>query len=56
MFRKKPPLEKCRPCDDGHYGECEGPERCSCMICNQIKPVVEDMQRDWAQREKSWPT
>jgi len=50
-----PDLKLCRPCRDGaHIGpahDCDGPP-CECLICRDIAPVVEEMQEDWAMRER----
>lgn len=56
MFRKKPPTEKCSPCEMGHHEEHD-PTSCNCMLCNQIMPVVKDMEIDARRREReeSWP-
>jgi len=52
-----PALTKCRPCSEDSHAECEGPKLCGCSLCNQIAPLVHDLEVDWDWRDraKTWP-
>jgi hypothetical protein len=59
VLGKKGPTEKCRPCSDVPpvHEECEGPDRCNCMLCRDLIPLIKELEEDWRwdERVKSWP-